>query len=176
MSSRLSATFVLAPGTYECLLYYIQLYFTINVCHIYINCLISWLRRVQWQSFNLLQTLSTEKTSSGRRKTFLSRIIMCRFEMLRTKRTGTLQLVKRTNSTFSSVLLCRSVFWEVVMVKGAPQCEVRLCPLPPRTLNYSSMVCYNIWPVRSSVCETNITAPSFKWRFDDKWRCSLTHC
>lgn len=58
---------------------------------------------------------------------------------------------------------------------------VRLCPLPFKTplwkaLNYSSMAYYSMWHVRSSVCETNITAPSFKWRFDDKWRCSPTHC
>lgn len=34
-------------------------------------------------------------------------------------------------------------------------------------------MCYNIWPVRSSGCETNITAASFSSRFDDKWGCSL---
>lgn len=51
-------------------------------------------------------------------------------------------------------------------------------PLPlnsplPQSLNNSSTVCYNIWPVRSSGWETNITAASFSSRFDDKWGCSL---
>lgn len=70
--------------------------------------------------------------------------------------------------------------WFGVKLKGLLKVRnpLGLSPLPlnsplPQSLNYSSAVCYNIWPVRSSGWETNITAASFSSRFDDKWGCSL---
>lgn len=59
---------------------------------------------------------------------------------------------------------------------------VRLCPRPLKTSPLSKHWImhqwrrYNTRHVRSSLCETNRTAPSFRRRFDDKWRCSITHC
>lgn len=87
------------------------------------------------------------------------------------------QAVQRTNSFFLCFLPVQKCFG--VKLKGLLKVRnpLGLSPLPlnslPQSLNYSSAVCYNIWPVRSSGWETNITAAAFNSRFDDKWGCSL---